>query len=105
MEIKGTVHEVGETQQVTETFRKRDLIIEYAENPSYPEYIKFELLQDKVILAEEVLPGDQVEIHFNLRGRPYTNKEGVTTYFNSLVCWKLDILQTVGSGENEEPPF
>lgn len=92
MELKGKVHEVGETQQVSETFRKRDLIVEYAENPTYPEYIRFELIQDKCPLADSLKPGDEVEVFFNLRGRPWTDKTGKTSYFNSLVIWRLNAI-------------
>ncbi|RZK49498.1 MAG: DUF3127 domain-containing protein [Pedobacter sp.] len=92
MEIKGKVHEVGAVQQVSETFKKRDLIVEYAENPSYPEYIRFEALQDKTSLLDALKPGEEVEVAFNLRGRPWTNKDGVTSYFNSLVIWKVTTL-------------
>ena len=43
-------------------------------------------------------PGDEVEVSFNLRGRPWTNKEGVTTYFNSLVVWRLtQLTNTTGA--------
>jgi len=92
MEIKGKVHEVGATQQVSETFKKRDLIVEYAENPTYPEYIRFELLQDKCPLLDTLKVGDEVEVFFNLRGRPWTDKTGKTSYFNSLVIWRLNAL-------------
>lgn len=92
MEIKCKVHEVGVLQQVSETFKKRDLIVEYAENPTYPEYIKFETMQDKTSLLDSVKVGDEIEVSFNLRGRPWTNKEGVTSYFNSLVVWRLTLL-------------
>ena len=97
--IKGKVHEIGQTEQVSETFKKRSLIIEYAENAQYPEYIKFETIQDKTSLLDELRPGDEVEVHFNLRGRPWTNKEGVTSYFNSLVAWKLNITQTSAASQ------
>jgi hypothetical protein len=90
MEIKGKVHEVGATQQVSETFKKRDLIVEYAENPTYPEYIKLECLQDKTALIDNLKPGDEVEVFFNLMGRPWTDKTGKTSYFNSLVIWRLN---------------
>ncbi len=97
MEIKGKVHEIGAVQQVSESFKKRDLIIEYAENPTYPEYIRFEALQDKTALFDTLKPGAEVEVSFNLRGRPWTNKDGVTSYFNSLVVWRLTAL-TNGAG-------
>ena len=92
MEIKGKVHEIGALQQVSETFKKRDLIIEYAENPTYPEYIRFEALQDKTALFDSLKPGDDVEVAFNLRGRPWTDKTGKTSYFNSLVVWRINAL-------------
>lgn len=92
MEIKGKVHEIGALQQVSETFKKRDLIIEYAENPTYPEYIRFEALQDKTALFDSLKQGDDVEVSFNLRGRPWTDKTGKTSYFNSLVVWRINAL-------------
>ncbi|RZL63932.1 MAG: DUF3127 domain-containing protein [Pedobacter sp.] len=92
MEIKGKVHEVGATQQVSETFKKRDLIVEYAENPTYPEYIRFEALQDKTGLLDTFKAGDEVEVFFNLRGRPWTDKSGKTSYFNSLVIWRINAI-------------
>ena len=92
MDIKGKVHEVSPVMNVTETFKKRELVIEYAENPQYPEYIKFEALQDKVNLFDTVNVGDQVEVFFNLRGRPWTDRNGKTSYFNTLVVWRLNVL-------------
>ena len=92
MEIKGKVHEIGALQQVSETFKKRDLIIEYAENPTYPEFIRFEALQDKTSLFDSLKQGDDIEVSFNLRVRPWTDKTGKTSYFNSLVVWRINAL-------------
>ncbi len=92
MEIRGKVHEVSEIMNVTETFKKRELVVEYAENPSYPEYIKFEALQDKVNLLDPLKVGDNIEVSFNLRGRPWTDRNGKTAYFNSLVVWRITSL-------------
>ena len=94
MDIKGKVHEISPVMNVTETFKKRELVIEYAENPSYPEYIKFEALQDKVNLFDNVKPGDQVVVLFNLRGRPWTDRNGKTAYFNTLVVWRINALNS-----------
>ncbi len=94
MEIRGKVHEIGATQQVTDTFKKRDLIVLYAENPQFPEYIRFEATQDRTSIFDNLEIGDEVEVSFNLRGRPWTNREGVTTYFNSLVAWRVSKVVT-----------
>lgn len=100
MDIKGKVHEVGEVITVSEKFKKRELVVEYAENPSYPEYVKFEAVQDKVNLLDAVKVGDQVEVFFNLRGRPWTDKMGKTQYFNTLSVWRLNVL---GAGATAAP--
>ncbi|MDQ8004422.1 MAG: DUF3127 domain-containing protein [Pedobacter sp.] len=105
MEIKGKVHEVGAVQQVSETFKKRDLIVEYAENPTYPEYIRFEALQDKTALLDSLKAGDEVEVSFNLRGRPWTNKDGVTSYFNSLVVWRITALANTAGAPAAAPQY
>lgn len=99
MEIRGIVHEIGETQQVTDTFKKRDLIVQYAENPQFVEYIRFEATQDRTNIFDSLAVGDEVEVSFNLRGRPWTNKEGITTYFNSLVAWRVNkVVVTTATG-------
>lgn len=90
MEIRGKVHEIGPVQQVTDTFKKRDLIVQYAENPQFVEYIRFEATQDRTAIFDGLSIGEEVEVSFNLRGRPWTNKDGVTTYFNSLVAWRVN---------------
>lgn len=92
MEIKGKCHDVGTTEQVTESLKKRELIVEYAENAQYPEYIKFECINDRCALLDNLRTGDDVEVFFNLKGRPYTDKSGKKSYFNSLQLWKVSKL-------------
>jgi len=103
LSIKAIVHEVGQVQQVSDSFKKRDLIVQYAENPQFVEHIKFEATQDRVNIFDNLSPGENVEVSFNLRGRPWTNKEGVTTYFNSLVAWRVNKLSD-GSTPAYVPP-
>lgn len=102
VQIKGRVHEVGQTVQVTESFKKRDLIVAISDNPQFVEYIKLELHQDNVSKVDSLNVGDEVEVDVNLRGRPYTNKDGVTTYFNSLVAWKITKLSSAPKQQEEE---
>lgn len=91
LSVEGLVHEVGETQQVTDTFKKRELILKIVDkNPQFEEYVKFEATNDLTTLFDKVRVGDLVSVDFNLRGRPWTNKDGVTSYFNSLVAWRVN---------------
>lgn len=100
MEIRGKIHEIGAVQNVTDTFKKRDLIVAYAENPQFVEYITFQATQDRVTIFDGLSIGEEVEVSFNLRGRPWTNKESVTTYFNSLVAWRVTKLVTAEATQN-----
>jgi Domain of unknown function (DUF3127) len=100
MDIKGKVHEISPVIEVSEKFKKRELIVEYAENPTYPEFVKFEAVQDKVNMFDNIKVGDQVELFFNLRGRPWTDKAGKTSYFNTLVVWRINVL---GGAETATP--
>ncbi|MEL7002129.1 MAG: DUF3127 domain-containing protein [Bacteroidota bacterium] len=101
MNIKGKILEINDTQQVSQTFKKREFILEYAENPQYPEFIKFELIQDKCSLLDGYNVNDEVDVAFNLKGRKWTDPQGVVKYFNSLQAWKVD---RVGSAQGAPPP-
>lgn len=89
MEIKGIVHEIGDTESISEKLNKRELILECGDNPQYLEYVKFEALNDRCDLLDKIREGDSIEVHFNLRGRPWTDKSGKKSYFNSLQLWKI----------------
>ena len=47
MEIKGKIKKISETVQISERFRKREFIVEYASNPDYPQPLQFEMVQDR----------------------------------------------------------
>jgi len=104
MEVRGKVHEIGATQQVTESFKKREMVLAYAENPQFVEYITFQVMQDKVSIFDNLSIGQEVSVDFNLRGRPWTNKEGETTYFNSLNAWRVSPLSTQAQN-NVQPDY
>lgn len=103
MEIKAKVVEVGPIIQVTDTFKKRELIVEYAENPQYPDFIKFEAIQDKCNLLDKCKVGDEVEVFFNLRGRKWTDKSGKDAYFNTLQVWRVNVLDANSSSAAASP--
>ena len=90
MNINGKIIEIFDTQKVTETFQKREFVLEYVENPSYPEYIKFEVIQDRCTLLDPFKAGDEISVDFNLKGRKWEDKNGVIKYFNTLQAWRLE---------------
>ncbi len=102
MEIKGKVHEIGEIQAISDKFKKREIILEYAENPTYPEFIKIEVHNDKCDKLDELRAGDEITAHINLRGRAWTDKANKQSYFNSIQMWKFDIHKTVAAAVNVE---
>lgn len=104
MNISGKVHEVLPTQQVTDSLKKRELIVEYIENPQYPEYLKFEAVNDRCALLDNLKVGNDIEVFFNLRGRPWTDKTGKTSYFNSLQMWKISVLGHTGNSAPQYNP-
>lgn len=110
MNINGKIIEIFETQQVTESFKKREFVVEYAENPSYPEYVKFELIQDRCALLDPFNKGDEISVDFNLKGRKWEDKNGAVKYFNSLQAWRLEEKKAVAAADqapsaNEEPEW
>lgn len=87
MELTGKIIFTGEVQQVSEKFAKRDFAIETLEQ--YPQQIKFELHQDRTDLIDPYKIDEIVTVSYNLRGRSYLDKNGVTQYSNTLQSWKI----------------
>ena len=102
MKVTGKILEIQATQQVSDTFRKRMFVLEYIENPQYPEYISFELIQDRCDLLDSFQSNQDVEVSFNLRGRKWINPEGSTKYFNSLQAWRIEAVDPANSQMPEE---
>lgn len=100
MDYTGTLKVKGETQQVTESFKKREFVIT-DEQSQYPQHIQFELTQDKCSLLDKYYAGDEIKVHFNLRGREWVDKEGRTRYFNSLQAWRIELIHK-GDGEQQQ---
>ncbi len=90
LSISGSILEISDVQQIKETFKKREFVLELTENPQYPEFIKFELIQDKCTLLDAYKVSDRVTVHFNLKGRKWTDREGKVVYFNSLQAWRME---------------
>ncbi len=86
---KGKIYEIFETKVMSDKFRKREFVLEYGNNPQYPQYIKFDLNNDSCNLIDAFNKHDEVEVFFDLRGKPYKNRNGEIIYFTNLVVWRI----------------
>ncbi len=110
MSVQGKLHKKFETKQITATFRKREFVIEYADNPMYPQYVQFQLIQDKVDQLEPFQEGQSISVDFDIRGREWTSPQGEVKYFNSLDAWRVGAVQApagppMGTGTPPPPPL
>jgi hypothetical protein len=93
-EVQGTIHAIGETTEYgANGFTKREFVILVTgddENPSYPNYVAFELLKDKCALMDAYSIGNDITVHFNLSGRLWSAAGKPEKCFNSLQAWRVN---------------
>ncbi len=94
MEVIGILKVKQDTVQVSEKFKKREFVIELTDNPKYPQTIQFQLVQDSCPMLDQFNLDDKLRVEFELRGRKWTDPNGVDKYFNSLQAWKIETLTT-----------
>ena len=93
MEITGKIKVLNETQSIGDNgFRKREIVI--TTEVQYPQHILVEFIQDKCDLLNGYSIGNEVKISINIRGREWTNPEGVAKYFNAIQGWRIEGLNS-----------
>ena len=90
MDVTGVIKKILATEKVSEKFKKREFILTDNSNVQYPQHIAFQLTQDKCSLLDKFSEGDEVKVHFNLRGREFTTKQGEVKYFNTIEAWRIE---------------
>ena len=103
LKVTGKVKKVYPTQQISDSFKKRELIIETDE--TYTQVLKLEFVQAAVDKIDDSLLGQDVTCFFNLRGREFQGKDGNMMYFVSLNCWKIEKEGTDDSDDDGTLPF
>lgn len=90
----------NQEQQISEKFKKREFVLTVDPTSNYPQFVSFQLTQDKCGLLDQFNEGDEIKVNFNLRGREWRTKEGELKYFNSLEAWKLE---SSGTAQKSSP--
>lgn len=93
LEITGKLINVQPVQQVNDTFKKREFVIEITEqSPSgmtFTNYASFQLVQDRVTAIDSFQPGDELKVSFNIRGNKW-EKDGNVRYITNLNAWRIE---------------
>ncbi len=105
--ISGTIKAVGKTQQISDKFTKRELVITEPSGQR-PQHIPVEFTQDRTGLLDGYKPGDEVSVSCYVNGREWTGKDGVTKYFLSLSGNRIEraggAAPSGGSSYQQAPP-
>jgi hypothetical protein len=93
-EIEGVLHKKFDTESKTDSFQAREFVIKLEGN--YPQFIKFQLTQDRCSAIDGANEGENIKVFFDLRGREWNDK-----YFTNLNAWKIE---NVAADSNDFPP-
>lgn len=88
MEVTGRIRLIGQTQDISSSFRKREVVVTTSEQ--YPQHIMIEFTQDRVGLLDSYQVGQEVKVSINLRGREWQSPQGETRYFNTIQGWRIE---------------
>jgi len=102
MEIQGSIKLIGNVQEISPTFKKRELVV--TTNEQYPQTISVEFVQDKTDLLNKFEIGQNVKVAINLRGREWENPQTKEIkYFNSIQGWRIELLGNSNSDDDLPP--
>lgn len=83
-EVEGKLIKKFDTESKTASFQAREFVIEVPDG-NYPQMVKFQLVQDRCNMLDTYEEGEQIKVHFDLRGREWQGK-----YFTNLNAWRID---------------
>ena len=87
MEIKGTIVKINPVQTVGKNnFKKSSIWIETADQ--YPQTIEIEFVKEKADEIQSLSSGSNITVQIDIKGRKWTNPDGLTRVFNTIQGWK-----------------
>ena len=97
-EMNGKLFEKFDAIQKTVTFKVREFVLEKTDEfngKTITNFIKFQCTQDRTNILDNVNKGDQLKVHFNIRGNR-SERNGQVFYFTNLEAWRIE--QSLESG-------
>lgn len=102
MEVLGRVKVINPVQQVSASFKKREVVVTTDEQ--YPQHISIEFQQDKTDLLNNYAVGEPVKVSINLRGREWVSPQGEVKHFNTIVGWRIEKQAPVAAAAPAQAP-
>ncbi|OSZ82424.1 hypothetical protein CAP35_03910 [Chitinophagaceae bacterium IBVUCB1] len=92
LEVTGKLLVKNPTQVVSDKFRKREFVLELAEEingSTYTNFAKMQLVQQKCDILDRFNEGDTVKVSFNIKGNRW-EKDGKVNYITNLDAWRIE---------------
>ena len=87
MEVQGTIKKLEKTEEVSASFKKREIVVTTQEQ--YPQDILIQFVQDKCYVLNAYKVGQEVKIGINIRGKEWVSPKGEVKYFNTIQGWNI----------------
>jgi apolipoprotein N-acyltransferase len=87
-EVVGKIRLINAEQQVSASFKKRELVV--TTEGQYPQHIIIDFTQDKCAVLDGYKAGEDVKVSINIGGRIWVNPQGEEKYFNSISGWRIE---------------
>jgi hypothetical protein len=86
-QLTGVVHYIGATEQKTDNFSVRSLILKIDADSQYPQFIPMQASNAKASLLDGLSAGSTVTVSFNLKGQ--LGKQDATKAYANFDIWKI----------------
>jgi single-strand DNA-binding protein len=81
----GHIVQIKDAEQVSDKFTKREFAIKIDDGGKYDNFASFQAVQDRCSILDNFAEGDEVTVHFDVRGREWQGR-----YFTNLQAWKIE---------------
>ena len=92
LEITGKLLVKYDPVQVNDKFKKREFVIELAEEINgniYTNFAKMQLVQTKCEIIDRFKEGEMVKVSFNIKGNRW-ERDGKVNYITNLDAWRIE---------------
>lgn len=101
-ELTGKLIAKFETIQRSATFKVREFAVEKTDDiggRTVSNYVKFQSVQDKTSIIDKINIGDEIKVHFNIKGTKW-EKDGKVSYFTNLDAWRVEAVSPSAGGDS-----